>query len=1440
MKPPRQTYQKSYPFKLKPIAAIVFTLFAQHAQAELLTLAQAEAQNKQQKQCEEKASSSRAKAMCKQNAQLQMQHAVDDAYDQAIAQKETATKQHLALAQIGDVDAALFGAEPENTSDAYGNAPFNVSPEIIRTAEATTASPLPLGEGESRQYADSNASNRINTPNTSKDSKALNKKEGIDLPIDIKTQEVKVRARRFKDIGPMPGIMLTKEQIPGNIQSISAKEIKESHSLSLSDLLNSKLQSVNVNDYQGNPFQMDVTYRGFTASPQIGSPQGLSVFFDGIRVNEPFGDVVNWDMIPMNALGGFDIFPGSNPIFGLNTLGGALSMRTKSGFTDESVSAEVLAGSFGRKQLQVSGGWNNGNFAAFGAGNFFLEDGWRDNSPSEVNQAFGKLEWQGEKLSLALSSLAVVNKLVGNGTVPQELYRQNPSAVFTSPDTTKNKLLQFQLTGIFDVNDTVNITGMVYNRKSDRISNTGDIIDYETFNNTGDTDRHVATRRANPGETITCGLTDSNRDGVPDYYVIDDADFIPFITQYQVDKTILNTYLTGGIIRENEALTPDLMQALTNRFAASPIVGLIPVDINAPSIVGGAQDFDFISLGGLGITYDDGTGAANAVKHVFAKLPVNIATCKSALIGEANTEPKFEQGALPASNPPQDRDGARDVVQGGTGSGVIKGTPTAIITKSNIAQVTQGGALQINFNFDQHKLMVGAALDRSRARYTGKQRLGQIDNNRNVFNDPSQLGEEFFAADNDITINDFDGTSLTKSLYASETWSPTQTLNFSISGRYNHSDVKNSLAPKIAEQVLTGFNLFNRFIGGAVVCPGNDLSNCPINLSKPVAANQLQYFFQRDSTNYLLPAATEKFSYQKFNPALGVTWQAKPNLNLYANWNQGTRVPSVIELGCAYDDTLVERKEPNGSSTFVPRGISEGRGCSLPSALSGDPYLPQVVAKTMEVGARGKFGDFIEWNVSAYRTNVQDDIYMTSLTPALSFFQSIGDTRRQGIEFGMAGEYGKSDFRINYSLTEAIFNSTFRLLSPNNSSRTRLGQDTGTIQVTPGNVMPGVPFNNINFNWGYKFTPKFKVNASVVAHSDSFLRGNENNAHTPNQGATVIVTNGLGVPVTQKEQDNNYAGKAPGYAVLNMNARYDFGGGWGASVLVNNVLDKTYYTAGRLGITPFAPSTLGAIGPGGFNYNSNEWIPTQFISAGAPRGIWMSLSYDFDKAKKPSVPQSTIPEPDRTLEAPSTLPTTEELALMKELDNIKTLPVLKLAQAATLTAKQEVSNSVELWRKAMLENNVEVYLGSYSTTYAPAGVSHNQWAEQQKARFISERVTSYELSGLVVVPENKRMVAIFNQALTRGEKQERLRKILTFEQKQGQWAIVSEHIMPASKTAAKPSVKQNGMLEEPPPKLRKASINKNGLYKTNLNKAKLDKAAFNQANQLNSLVAEAK
>ena len=255
----------------------------------------------------------------------------------------------------------------------------------------------------------------------------------------VELESITVEGKSLKVLGPMDGLQLKKEQLPANVQSLSGKEIKESLSTSLGDLMNSKLQSVNVNDYAGNPFQMDITFRGFSASPQIGTPQGLSVFLDGVRVNEPFGDIVNWDLIPLNAISSMDVFPGSNPLFGLNTLGGALSLRTKNGFDDAGVNVTFQGGSWDRKKGEISAGWNNGAFGAFAAFTGFDEEGWRVNSPSSVNQGFTRFDWRGDDFSLRFSTLAVGNKLLGNGLIPIDLYNRNPEAVFTSPDQTRER-----------------------------------------------------------------------------------------------------------------------------------------------------------------------------------------------------------------------------------------------------------------------------------------------------------------------------------------------------------------------------------------------------------------------------------------------------------------------------------------------------------------------------------------------------------------------------------------------------------------------------------------------------------------------------------------------------------------------------------------------------------------------------------------------------------------------------------------------------------------------------------------------------------------------------------------------------------------------------------------------------------------------------------------
>ena len=169
--------------------------------------------------------------------------------------------------------------------------------------------------------------------------------------------------------------------------------------------MNRRLNAVHVNEIQGNPFQPDVNYRGYTASPLLGTPQGLSVYMDGVRLNQPFGDIVSWDLIPRLAISSLALMPGSNPLFGLNTLGGALSLETKNGVRDPGTLVQAIYGSHTRRAVEFEHGGSRGGGGLnwYLSGNLFDEDGWRDDSPSSVAQVFGKLGWQRPRTDASLS-----------------------------------------------------------------------------------------------------------------------------------------------------------------------------------------------------------------------------------------------------------------------------------------------------------------------------------------------------------------------------------------------------------------------------------------------------------------------------------------------------------------------------------------------------------------------------------------------------------------------------------------------------------------------------------------------------------------------------------------------------------------------------------------------------------------------------------------------------------------------------------------------------------------------------------------------------------------------------------------------------------------------------------------------------------------------------
>lgn len=275
---------------------------------------------------------------------------------------------------------------------------------------------------------------------------------------------------------PLPGLGVSRAQVAAPVASRNAAALQHSQRATLGEFLERELGSVHINDMQGNALQADVNYRGYTASPLLGTPQGLSVYLDGMRMNQPFGDVVSWDALPRSALATLTLMPGSNPLFGLNTLGGALALTTKDGLSHPGTAIETGYGSDQRRRL----GFEHGGSAANGlnwfvTGNWMKENGWREHSPSETRQLFAKLGWSGERTDLAAALGWADNTLTGNGLQDARLLARDYRSVYTQPDETDNRSAWLNLTGKHQLNDRVQLAGNAYARRLSSSTLNGDL-----------------------------------------------------------------------------------------------------------------------------------------------------------------------------------------------------------------------------------------------------------------------------------------------------------------------------------------------------------------------------------------------------------------------------------------------------------------------------------------------------------------------------------------------------------------------------------------------------------------------------------------------------------------------------------------------------------------------------------------------------------------------------------------------------------------------------------------------------------------------------------------------------------------------------------------------------------------------------------------------------
>ena len=278
-------------------------------------------------------------------------------------------------------------------------------------------------------------------------------------------------------VAPTPGggSGIDPDRLPFTVQAADADALERAQALGLTDYLNANIGSVNINSAQNNPLQSDLQYRGYTASPLLGLPQGVAVYQNGVRINEPLGDAVNWDLVPESAVHSMSLLGGANPLFGLNTLGGALVIEMKNGFNFSGHRAEALAGSWDRVATSAESGGNDGRFGYYVNASYFEEDGWRDLSASDALNVFGTVSFRGTATDLDLSAQYGDSKLTGNGPVPVGLLAIDRAAIFTAPDITENDMRMFTLAARHEFSRLIktDVTGFYRDNETDALNGDG-------------------------------------------------------------------------------------------------------------------------------------------------------------------------------------------------------------------------------------------------------------------------------------------------------------------------------------------------------------------------------------------------------------------------------------------------------------------------------------------------------------------------------------------------------------------------------------------------------------------------------------------------------------------------------------------------------------------------------------------------------------------------------------------------------------------------------------------------------------------------------------------------------------------------------------------------------------------------------------------------------
>ncbi|WOH68555.1 TonB-dependent receptor [Bradyrhizobium sp. BWA-3-5] len=346
---------------------------------------------------------------------------------------------------------------------------------------------------------------------------------------------------------PTAGSGTDVDKVPAAINAVGAAQIARTGSLNIADALQQQVPGINTSGTTGNPFQPDIEFRGFVASPVAGTPQGLAVYQNGARINEAFGDTVNWDLIPTAAIRSVTVVT-NNPAFGLNALGGAVNVLMKDGFNYKGAEINTMGGSFGRIQSSAQYGQQYGNWSVYGALEGLRDNGYRNFSQSEIRRFYGDVGYRTDASEFHLNFGVAKNNFGATAAVPVELLQNYWGATYTTPQTHDNRVAYANLTGKVEVTPTWTIEGSARVRRYQQKTVDGNPTETE--------------RCAPPDDALLCFNSDTSfANGVNGVPIVN-----PFPADAvlgQIDRTTTRSTTTGATL---QATNTDQLFGHNNQF----------------------------------------------------------------------------------------------------------------------------------------------------------------------------------------------------------------------------------------------------------------------------------------------------------------------------------------------------------------------------------------------------------------------------------------------------------------------------------------------------------------------------------------------------------------------------------------------------------------------------------------------------------------------------------------------------------------------------------------------------------------------------------------------------------------------------------------------------------------------------------------------------------